>query len=296
MKPLFDSNNYLPTINGLIGDKLAENRDPWAIPMSFRTEGRDVSIAELGLRLKGSRVAVLVHGLMADERIWKKFVGLDQDLNVLHLRYNSGLHISENGQIFAALLESLHDRLQIKKVYLVGHSMGGLVVRSACHYGRKKRHHWLKCTRDIFLIAVPNAGAPLEKLGHVTARVLNRIKWHLGTIGNLLEKRSNGIKDLRHGSMLDEDWNSPGAHSGNRHPVPPIPGIRYHVLVGTLSKDEKSLMAKYFGDGLITQQSAVGATLLHLSNVKVLVKTGHNSILSHPEAIRCVRKALQRDG
>ncbi len=130
----------------------------------------------------------------------------------------------------------------------------------------------------------------------MTSSVLNRIaKWHMGTIGNFLEQRSNGIKDLRLGSMLEEDWNpKPGTvpHPEGRAPVPPLPRIAYHILIGTLTKDEKSLMATYFGDGLVTPHSAVGATLFKISHVKVFVRTGHNSILNNRQVYHHVRKVL----
>jgi triacylglycerol esterase/lipase EstA (alpha/beta hydrolase family) len=62
----------------------------------------------------------------------------------VYLRYNTGLHISHNGQTLAELLNRLHvlwpaaAEEPLKETVLVGHSMGGLVAR-ACHYGLQQR-------------------------------------------------------------------------------------------------------------------------------------------------------------
>jgi len=53
----------------------------------------------------------------------------------LYLRYNSGLHISQNGRALAALLDRLIEQHPgIDRLTLVGHSMGALIARSAGHY------------------------------------------------------------------------------------------------------------------------------------------------------------------
>jgi len=288
MNWLLNPNNTLPILNGLIGDKLAEKNDKWAIQMAFRSRGRNLPMKDLDRNFMKSTI-VFVHGLMADERIWKPFTSLERDFSVLYLRYNSGLHIFENGKLLAALLNALCDQFRIKQLYLAGHSMGGLVIRSACFYGM--RSYWVGRIPAIFLIAVPNAGAPLEKVGHISAAFLNGIaKWHMGTIGNLLEQRSHGIKDLRLGAMREEDLKT--SPSTSHTPVPPNPGTQYHILVGTLSNNEDSLMAKYFGDGLVPTKSAMPSTLLKVSTVKVFVRSGHNSILSNPEVLQYVQRVL----
>jgi hypothetical protein len=114
-------------------------------------------------------------------------------------------------------------------------------------------------------------------------------RWKLGEVGNIIEQRSAGIKDLRQGAMLEEDWKFPRK---KRTPVPPLAGVHYHVLVGSLMENEKSLLARYFGDGLVTQGSAVAKTLLSVSTVKVFSKTGHNSILTDSRVRLYIKKNL----
>lgn len=287
----------LPIINGLVGDKLELKNHAWTITFSFRTEGKDISLADLG-RLKRN-VLICVHGLMADERVWKEVSEhVEGDLSVLHVRYNSGLHISTNGKLFAQLLEKLQKRFQFHKIFLAGHSMGGLVVRSACHYAEQKKYQWASFVHTIFLIAVPNAGAMLEKIGYATSFTLRKlIGWKLGLVGHLIEQRSDGIKDLRLGSMVDEDWKENKKNfldHFKRIPVLPIQGVQYHILIASLSKNDQSLMAKYFGDGLISRGSAVGATLIKVSHVKVFTGTGHNSLLRSKDLCLYIKDIVKR--
>lgn len=257
--------------------------------------GEDRELSKLEKKIRGKKVIVLVHGLMADETIWKEIGGaLEKGYPVLYVRYNSGLHISENGERLAKLLHDLLEVHRFKDLVLMGHSMGGLVARSACYYGDKASYPWVKQLRQVYLIAVPNAGAALEKLNHATSLALRAInRFYLGHIGHLMESRSNGIKDLRHGYMLEDDWKLGIQVKGQaRVPVPPILGVRYHLLLGSLSKDENSMLAKYFGDGLVSPTSAVAQTLLKVSEIKTFPKTGHNSILKHPGVIQYIKKKV----
>lgn len=292
MHKLLNRDAYLPILNGLIGDKLSQFDTKWRISMGFRSQGKDTPITSLSTKTKRKKTVICIHGLMADERVWNVIKEkLQGTTSVLTLRYNTGLHISENGQAFAQLLHKLYQQLDFKELVLIAHSMGGLVVRSACYYGAKKQYPWVKKLSRVFLLAVPNAGSALEKINHATSVVLRTInRFYLGHIGNIMESRSNGIKDLRHGYMLERDWRE-GATT--RSPLPPVPGVRYHILIGSLAKDEKSLLAKFFGDGLVSPDSAVAQTLLKVSEVKRFSNTGHNAILKHPEVIRYLQEKLK---
>mgnify|MGYP000426215702 FL=1 len=294
MKRLIESNTYLPIINGFIGDKLAASSDSWAIGFSLRLQSKDLTLAEAIKRLKNKNLVIYVHGLMADEKVWKHFQRIEPHFSCLYLRYNTGLHISENGKLLSEFIAELYEKYAFKKIHLVGHSMGGLVIRSACYQAQKKEMKWVKQLKTVFLIAVPNTGAVLEKLTGLTSVVLRRIaRFHIGKLGDVLEQRSNGIKDLRLGAMLEEDWKS--GDTSKRSPVHPVIGVDYHILIGNLLKDENSVMAKYFGDGLVTRESAVGATLIRHASVKVFPQTGHNSILNSPSVVEYVLRVLKKN-
>ena len=205
---------------------------------------------------------------------------LAEELHVrtLYVRYNSGLHLSENGRALHQLLSELVTTYPeaIGDLVLVGHSMGGLVIRSAGHYAslreelgvkseelaeKQKRNAntatssaksktlhsqlltlnstWLPHLRQIFLLGTPNDGSWLEQNSHLTARLLQRINlFPTRFLSRAINQRSNGIKDLRHSVLVDEDWQHERAD--DLHPprtlVPPLPGVTYHILLGSWLK------------------------------------------------------------
>ncbi|UYZ63423.1 esterase/lipase family protein [Hymenobacter weizhouensis] len=357
----------LPVLNGAFGDQLAARHDRRAIRMSFRRYGADVPVADLHLTPDAAgqprKTVVFVHGLMGDEIIWQTGSGpedvrfgprLQQELGVqcLYVRYNSGLHISENGRLLHQLLTELVRAFPaaVGELALVGHSMGGLVIRSAGYYGRSKNEelkiknglgkaaeapraesekysqpaflpdnqttepqaaagadpsaapHWLSHLRDVFLLGVPNDGSFLEQNSHLTALVLRKINlWPTRAISGLLDKRSNGIKDLRHARLVDEDWQN--EHADDLFPprtvVPPLPGVRYHVLVGSLLKSANSVLHDYFGDGLVGAGSARGRVFQDPAappdvriTTRVFSQLHHGTLLSNPEVYQYLRDQL----
>ena len=98
------------------------------------------------------RVALFTHGLCESEAGWhlaaERHYGdadswhgsrLRDDLGFtpVTLRVNTGLRVSDNGRRLAELLDRLDGcwPVPVEEILLVGHSMGGLINRSACHYG-----------------------------------------------------------------------------------------------------------------------------------------------------------------
>jgi pimeloyl-ACP methyl ester carboxylesterase len=320
----------LPILNGAFGDQLAERNDRRAIQMSFRRHAADVSVASLDLQPtpdgRPRKTVVFLHGLMGDEVIWQAGSpdGLrygprlqqDTGANCLYLRYNTGLHISENGWQFHTLLTELLTTFPhaIGELTLVGHSMGGLVARSAGYYASRQEvavpgndtaagtGNWLPHLRNVFLIGVPNDGSFLEQNSHFTSVVLRKINLRpTRFISGLIDKRSNGIKDLRHAILVDEDWQDP--HANDLFPprtlVPPLPGVRYHVLVGSLLKSAKSALHDYFGDGLVGAGSALGRVFGDPAlppeqqiSTRVFPKLHHGTLLSNPEVYQYLRNQV----
>ncbi|MCA9673834.1 MAG: hypothetical protein KC464_02245, partial [Myxococcales bacterium] len=294
----YDHRHYLPAvINGAVGDTLARRGDRLAIPMAFRDERGDLAIEALDATLGAGagHVAVFVHGLMADDVYWREPFGdgeglgprLAREVGVtpLYLRYNSGRHISENGRALAALLARLveHHGDRIERLSLVGHSMGGLVARSAGHYGLEGGHAWVARMRAMVLLGAPHDGSYLEQLGHVTTFVLDAIPT-LSTriIARVADGRSDGIKDLRDGVLVDEDWQDPGAARLGRRarrPVALLPGVDYHVVAGALGDDFDGLIASYLGDGLVGTRSALGPHVM----CRVFPGKGHLALVGDPE-------------
>jgi len=312
----------LPVLNGFVGDQLANaEADPdredrgAAIPLSFREGGRDVSVADLCLGPQlhgpGRTVVVAIHGLMCDEIPFQETrrqstsptqpghgARLVKELGVsmLYLRYNSGLHISANGQALAALLEELvtvHGDT-IDCLVLLCHSMGGLVARSAGFYGQRQQHRWVERLSTLLLIGTPSRGSFLEQFANLSAFVLNRVgNIYTRIAGWIIDERSDGIKDLRFGLMVDEDW-ADNPHDdrliATKTSVPPIPGVEYHVIAGTLPEDSESLLSLVFGDGLVGRGSAAGDQLFRpddsdqpCGTIRFFPGRSHFDLLSDPE-------------
>jgi len=253
---------FRSVVNGVIGDTLETEKSSLAIPM------------ELSGEVRGEKLCILVHGLFDTAGTWRfprnssqdygSFLKKDLGYTPLYVTYNTGLHISTNGQALAKLLNEAwkknEDRTQ--EIIFIGHSMGGLVIRSACHYGQKKRHPWIKCVKKIFFLSTPHLGSDWEKLGHWTTIVLKKVPdlWSQG-IAILGNKRSAGIKDLRFGYLVDEDWKGKKDDSfwhNNRNMAPLLPKVDHYNIASLLAKKTKNLLSDYWGDGLVPLRSATG--------------------------------------
>ncbi len=136
-------------LTGLIGDRLERDESDLHEPLSVRVGGRPVALDEAGLAaafpVPTGRLVVFLHGLMETEFSWRlrsatsapygRRLRDDLGFTPLELRYNTGRHISENGLALADLLERLvaQSPVEVERIALVGHWMGGLVARSAAH-------------------------------------------------------------------------------------------------------------------------------------------------------------------
>lgn len=310
---------FLPVLNGALGDQLAARHDPRAIQLSFRRGQRDITVAELALSEPRQKTVVFIHGLMGDELIWQTGfqdgpgshrygprLAEDAHVRTLYLRYNTGLHLSENGRALHALLSELVATYPeaIGELVLIGHSMGGLIIRSAGHYAslvNAEAGTWLPHLRSIFMLGTPHDGSWLEQNSHFTERLLNRINvFPTRFLSRALNKRSNGIKDLRQAILVDEDWQD--AHATDllapRTVVPPLPGVAYHVLLGSwLRTTLPTAVREYFGDGLVGTGSARGTVfgaedqLPPGTTVRsaVFAQQHHGGLLNHPEVYQYLR-------
>ena len=176
-------NVALGALNGLWGDRLAAVGSELSVDMALRHAGADVPIEPAALRriypAATGRVAVFVHGLCETEHAWSPSERKQRQRNAcrfgdrlvdlgfisLYIRYNSGLHIADNGCRLSRLLDELSAAwpTPIEEIALVGHSMGGLVARSACHQADLGGARWVEQARHVFGLGTPHFGAPLER-------------------------------------------------------------------------------------------------------------------------------------
>src|SRR5271166_4155023 len=217
----------IAVLSGLIGDRLERDGSALHQPASVRVNGERVELEESSLREAFAqatpRVAVFLHGLTGDEFCWSwgrnpatnpgdedaygSRLLSDLGYTPVYVRYNSGLHISENGRAVAALLGELLRGwpVEVEQIALVGHSMGGLVARSAAHHAHEHDHAWVRHVRHVVSLGTPHMGAPLERGAHWAAVTLDKLP-ETRMLGSFLKKRSAGIRDLHHGSLVDEVW------------------------------------------------------------------------------------------
>jgi PGAP1-like protein len=260
----------LAAVNGVLGDYLAESGNPLAIEMRLRSHGRALELEKKALRIAFPRAAgkllVLVHGSCLNDLRWKRLghdhgAALARDLGFtpVYLHYNTGLHVSTNGRAFAALLEALVAAwpAPIDELVIVSHSMGGLVSRSACHFGEAADHAWRRKLRKLLCLGTPHHGAPLERGGH-WVDVLLGISRYSAPIARLGKIRSAGVTDMRFGYVLDEHWEGRDrfAHARDlRTPLHLPAGVECYAIAATKGPDDAGGCP---GDGLVPVDSALG--------------------------------------
>jgi pimeloyl-ACP methyl ester carboxylesterase len=244
----------------------------------------------------GPKVAIFVHGLMSTEGVWSMPGGGDygaslareQGITPVYLRFNSGLAIADNGSQLSGLLDRFVESypVPIEELIAIGHSMGGLVIRSACHVARLEKRPWLPRLKKAIYVGTPHLGAPLERFGRVVTRVLRAIDDpYTRLIGEIADLRSDGLKDLGNADLRHEDRAQPGARLRDaRHPVPRLPEIQHYLVASTLS--DATWVGPFFGDSLVPVRSATAGlfdpSALPPSHVKVLSGIHHIGLAHDP--------------
>jgi len=308
----------LAALNGVLGDYLAASHNSLAIPMHLRRGGIALPAEREPLATAipqaGSKLLVLLHGLCMNDLQWKRKghdhgAALAHDLGYtpVYLHYNSGLHISTNGQAFAERLEALVQcwPVPLTELLLIGHSMGGLVARSACHYGALANHRWLRHVDKIVFLGTPHHGAPLERGGNWVDILLSS-NGYSAPLARLGKIRSAGITDLRFGNLVDEDWHKRDrfARSRDARMAVPLPeGIACFAIAASTGKSKGDLSDRLIGDGIVPLASALGrhanpnlALTFEPSRQWVAYGTNHLDLLSRPEVYAQIKAWLAPSG
>lgn len=268
-KPSPALESFVGVLNGVHGDYLEQTANPLAIQMRLQRDGRPIEPAQLARADVTGKALVLVHGLCLTDLQWLRdghdhgqLLARDHGYTPLYLRYNSGLHVSSNGRGLAALLEQLvsHWPVALDEVVIVGHSMGGLVARSACHYAHLARHTWPRRLRAMVFLGAPHHGAPLERGGNRLDFLL-ALSPYSAPFTRLGKLRSAGITDLRYGNLRDEDWQGEDRFAlgaDRRTPVALPEGTACYAAAAVLGKRRGPLRDRLIGDGLVPLDSALG--------------------------------------
>jgi pimeloyl-ACP methyl ester carboxylesterase len=296
-------------LNGILGDRLHEAESALAVAMSVRVDGRDVPLTPEALAAAHpdatARVAVFLHGLCETEASWKLGTARvdapplptyaerlrdDLGLSPVLVRYNSGRRISDNGRELDRLLHEVvtHWPCEVKELVLVGHSMGGLVIRSACHEAHGSGRPWRGRLTHVVMLGTPHLGAPLEQQVNQATRIMRRLPEAL-PMAAVLDVRSAGIRDLRFGAITERDWSDrePDHATDPCADVPLITGVRHCTICATLTAKHDAPVGRILGDLLVTHSSATGAGRRRkiAFSVDDTVHVGginHFALLNHP--------------
>ena len=300
--------SVLSALNGVMGDRLVEQGNQFAIPMTFYYQQEPLSLDDLHaeqIPQATSKVLLMIHGLCMNDRLWRgEHGGVEIDhgqhlssslgYTPVYLRYNTGLHTSQNGRQLSDLLEQLVKNwpVPVEELSIIAHSMGGLVSRSAVHYGQAQEALWPNAVKKMVFLGTPHHGAPLERLGNKLGVILSKTPY-TAPFNLLSNLRSSGITDLRYGYVVDEDWqgtdrfqNKPDERSG----VPLPSDIDCFTIAATTASKRSLLAERLVGDGLVPLNSALGYHSVderHLmfaeTSQKVFYEMNHNQLLSDPQ-------------
>ena len=310
------------SLNGFWGDSLSRKGSRLDLGIMLRHHCRDLPITTKDLAAAfpcpTKKICVFVHGLATSEWIWslssQEHYGdpavtfgtrlrADLGFTPIYLRYNTGRHISENGRALATLLTEVLEAypVAIEEIALVGHSMGGLVVRSAAHYAREHDEPWVTHLRHVACIGSPHLGAPLEKAVSLLTWVLRNVEAAGAQVSaELLDSRSAGVKDLRYGYTVDEEWAGMDADevfANFRRDLPIVDGVGYYFLAATISRDPDHPLGRLLGDLMVRLPSASGeaaepARRVRFARGAVFPGMNHAHIANHPEVYEALRDML----
>lgn len=295
--------NIQSAVNGVIGDRLVATNNRLAIPMQrVPAEAQN----------DHPHLVLFVHGLCMNEQGWAGNAhqafksALDgHRMRVEYLRYNTGRHISENGASLAALLAEIVRTENPQSISLVGHSMGGLVIRSAMAQASKRDQsdEWVDRLKRCIYLGTPHHGAPLERLGNHANRLL-KVSPYTAPFMRLGNIRSAGIQDLRHGCIVQEDWanrmNSDDV-SDYRSPQALPKHIGHLFVAATRSDSIPDALHHALDDYLVPVTSALGLCphnrlTLNAPTLfrQTLPQSHHMDLLSSSETHRLLHEHLRR--
>ena len=301
-------------LNGVIGDYLEEKENPLKISMQFRHESKTIQLDKKSLQETypniNGKILLMVHGSCMNDIQWTRKdhnhgeeLANDLDKTPIYLHYNSGHHISSNGRKFNGLLEKLllNWPVPVEELIIIAHSMGGLVTRSALHYGIQQQNTWTEQLKKIVFLGTPHHGAALERIGNYLDVILESIPY-AKPFARLGKIRSAGVTDLRYGNLIDEDWHGNDRFEINgdqRRNIPLHKQVDCYSIAADIGKSTAPVTPRILGDGLVDVKSALGQHKDPAKDLKFLKKntwvsyeSNHLDLLDNPKIYAKMKKWL----
>lgn len=298
-------------LNGVVGDYLEKTENPLQIHMQFKYQANAITLDTENLKkihpTPNGKILLMVHGSCMNDMQWTRkehnhgtALAKEFDKTPMYLHYNSGLHISTNGQNLNKLLEKLvsHWPVPIEELTIIAHSMGGLVARSALHYGQQERNSWTKHLKKIIFLGTPHHGAPMEQAGNYVDVILEAVPY-AKPFARLGKIRSAGVTDLRYGNLVDEDWENSDRFEmqGDQRQTISLPKqVECYAIAGVIGKATKSATRELLGDNMVGIKSALGqhkdpAKNLNFkkANTWIACESNHMDLLSNPKVYNKIR-------
>jgi pimeloyl-ACP methyl ester carboxylesterase len=305
----------LAAASGIVGDRLAADHPSLDLGLQVHHEdGRPYPDPQGITSLRHTdTLVVFVHGLCEDERSWQRRsrthkaaeraddpeaagvvthgqrLAHAHGMTPLYVRYNTGRRVQINGARLADTLDGLVATwpAKVRRIVLVGHSMGGLVARSACHHATESDQAWVARVSNLIYLGTPHLGAPLARGVHGAARWLSRLPETRG-VTRLLDHRSDGVRDLTTGRIVTAaDEAEAALQEETARDLTPLPGVRHHLLAATITRDPDHPVGRVLGDFLVRADSGSGRTRTRDAGLgdDVVVQGGidHFDLLSDPE-------------
>ena len=263
----------LSILNGVLGDHMQKRGNPLLIEVGFRIDGRMLELSKQALAeaiaKPSGKVLVMLHGHCMNELQWHRnghnhgeVLAANNGFTPMYLRYNTGLHISQNGRALSELLEQLvcNWPVPVEELCILGFSMGGMLARSAFHFAAQTNCTWPQKVRKLLFVGTPHHGSMLERAGNIVDKTLEFSPYShaLSRVGKI---RSAGTTDLRHGNLIDEDWQGKNrfAHFSDQRQISQLPkNVRCYAIAAMIAKEYSQISGQLVGDGLVPVKSALG--------------------------------------
>ncbi len=310
-------------LNALYGDYLHDRGNGLDLGMTFRRHGRILSLQPGALTQHlprdDGKICIFIHGLGCTEWSWsisaEEFYGdagvnfgsmLESDLGITphYVRYNTGRHVSENGKLLAGLINRLMEiySCDLREIILVGHSMGGLVARSALHHGHTHGLPWAQRVKHVFCLGSPHLGAPLEKILRIASYLLRSFP-SAGTEvpADVIDSRSSGIKDLGLGYTQEAEWMNQDPDElfwdQPRYRQPFVRDVNYYLIGATFTRDVDHPLGRLLGDLLVRPASATcgtghGQQHYTFTMGRIFSGISHMHLANHPDVYAVIKQNI----